>query len=80
LKKDISVRAGVVLQLTLVAVASLSLLAVFAFKVIEITVRSSHVKAAVSVAEVVRNVILAEGTALGTGAPPVLDSIARHSQ
>ena len=79
MKKDISVRAGVVLQLTLVAVASLSLLAVFAFKVIEITVKRSHVKAAVSVAEVIRNVILAEGTALGTGTLPVLDSIARHS-
>ncbi len=79
MKKDISVRTGVVLQLTLVAVASLSLLAVFAFKVIEITVKRNHVKAAVSVAEVVRNVILAEETALGTGAPPVLDSIVRVS-
>jgi signal transduction histidine kinase len=79
LKKDFSVRAGVVLQLTLVAVASLSLLAVFAFKVIEITVKRSHVKAAVSVAEVVRNVIITEGTGLGTGAPPVLDSIVRVS-
>jgi signal transduction histidine kinase len=79
LKKDISVRAGVVLQLTLVAVASLSLLAVFAFKAIEIAVKRSHVKAAVSVAEVVRDVILADGAAFGTGAPPVLDSIVRTS-
>ncbi len=79
LKKDISVRTGVVLQLTLVAVASLSLLAVFAFKVIEIAVKRSHVKAAVSVAEVVRNVILADGTAVGTDAPPVPDSIVRAS-
>src|SRR3972149_8144971 len=37
MKKDISVRAGVVIQLTLIAVASLSLLAVFALKAIGIS-------------------------------------------
>ena len=60
MKKDISVRAGVVLQLSLIAVASLSLLAVFAFKVIEITMKRRHVEAAVSVAEVVRKVVREE--------------------
>ncbi len=79
LKKDISVRASVVLQLSLVAVASLSLLAVFAFKVIEVTVKRRHVEAAVSVAEVVRKVILEEETAEDTGIPPVLDRIVRYS-
>jgi len=67
LKKDISVRAGVVLQLSLIAVASLSLLAVFAFKVIDITMKRRHVEAAVSVAEVVRKVVREEERA---GGPP----------
>ncbi len=68
MRKDISVRVGVVLQLSLIAVASLSLLAVFAFKVIEITMKRRHVEAAVSVAEVVRDVVRAEerrGSAAG---------------
>ncbi len=55
--KDMSVRAGVVLQLTLIAIASLSLLAIFALKVVEITVERRHMEAAISVAEVVRNAI-----------------------
>ncbi len=68
MKKDISVRAGVVLQLSLIAVASLSLLAVFSFKVIEITMKRRQVEAAVSVAEVVRKVVREEereGSATG---------------
>ncbi len=79
MKKDISVRAGVVLQLSLVAIASLSLLAVFAFKVIEITVKRRHVEAAVSVAEVVRKALLAEETAGATGRSRVLDRIVTGS-
>jgi two-component system, NtrC family, sensor kinase len=57
LKKELSVRAGIVLQLTMIAVASLSLLAVFSFRVIEITLERRHVEAAVSVAEVVRQAV-----------------------
>ncbi len=59
MKKEMSVRAAVVLQLSLVAVASLSLLAIFAFKVIAITVERRHVEAAISVAEVVRAAVRA---------------------
>lgn len=59
MKKDVSVRAGVVLQLTLIAVASLSLLAVFSFRVLEITLERRHAEAAVSVAEVVRQAVAA---------------------
>ena len=69
MKKDISVRAGVVLQLSLIAVASLSLLAVFAFKVIEITMQRRHVEAAVSVAEVVRKVVREEERERGAAGP-----------
>lgn len=79
MKKDISVRAGVVLQLSLVAIASLSLLAVFAIKVMEISVNRRHVEAAVSVAEVVGKAVLAEAAAGGAGNPPVLDRIVEHS-
>ncbi len=57
MKKDFSVRAGVVLQLTLIAVASLSLLAAFALKVIGMTVERRHAEAAVSVARVIRGVL-----------------------
>ncbi|MBF8258053.1 MAG: hypothetical protein HW377_427, partial [Actinobacteria bacterium] len=46
LKGAVSVRAGVVIQLTLIAVASLSLLAVFALKVIEMSIGRRHVEAA----------------------------------
>jgi len=78
LKKDMSVRAGVVLQLTLVAIASLSLLAIFALKVIGITMERRHVEAAVSVAEVVRNAIQA-GAGAGTGEPLALESLTKLS-
>ena len=61
MKKDISVRAGVVLQLTLIAVGSLSLLALFSLRVIGITLERRHAEAAVSVAEVVRQAVLASG-------------------
>src|SRR5512146_394909 len=57
MKKDISVRTGVVLQLTLIAVASLSLLAVFALKSIELSMERRQTEAAVSVAYAVRNVV-----------------------
>ena len=69
MKKDISVRAGVVLQLSLIAVASLSLLAMFSFKVIEITMKRRQVEAAVSVAEVVRKVVREEERGDGTAGP-----------
>jgi two-component system NtrC family sensor kinase len=69
LKKDISVRAGVVLQLSLIAVASLSLLAVFSFKVIEITMKRRHLEAAISVAEVVRKVVREEEREGGATGP-----------
>lgn len=61
MKKDISVRAGVVLQLTLIAVGSLSLLALFSLRVIGITLERRHAEAAVSVAEVVRHAVAAGG-------------------
>ncbi|MGE5752338.1 MAG: ATP-binding protein [Deltaproteobacteria bacterium] len=57
MKKDISVRTGVVLQLTLIAVASLSLLAVFALKSIELSMERRQTEAAVSVAYAVRNAV-----------------------
>jgi len=59
LKRYFSVRAGVVLQLSMIAVASLSLLAVFSFRVIEFTLERRHMEAAVSVAEVVRQAVTA---------------------
>ena len=43
LRRPLSIRAGVVLQLALVATASLTLLAVFALKVIEVTMQRRHV-------------------------------------
>jgi len=54
LRRPLSIRAGVVLQLALVATASLALLAVFALKVIEVTVQRRHAEAGISVAGVVR--------------------------
>lgn len=63
LKRDLSVRTGVVLQLTLIAVASLSLLAVFALKIIEMSMERRHTEAAVSVAYAVRSVMEAGGDA-----------------
>jgi two-component system NtrC family sensor kinase len=73
-----SVRAGVVLQLTLIAIASLCFLSVFALKVIEITVERRHVEAAVSVAEVVREAIRT-GERAGTGSPSSLESFGKLS-
>jgi signal transduction histidine kinase len=61
LKRDISIRAGVVIQLTLIAVASLSLLAVFALKAIEMSMERRHREAAVSVAYAVRGAVEAGG-------------------
>jgi signal transduction histidine kinase len=57
LRRPLSIRAGVVLQLALVATASLSLLAVFALKAIEVTVQRRHVEAGISVAGVVRRAV-----------------------
>lgn len=54
LRAPLSIRAGVLIQLALVATASLALLAVFALKVIEVALERRHVEAGVSVAEVVR--------------------------
>ena len=76
--KDMSVRAGVVLQLTLIAIASLSFLSIFALKVIEITVERRHVEAAVSVAEVVRDAIRT-GERAGTGSLFSLESVGKLS-
>jgi two-component system NtrC family sensor kinase len=73
-----SVRAGVVLQLTLIAIASLSFLSIFALKVIEITVERRHVEAAVSVAEVVREAIRT-GERAGTGSLSSLESLGKLS-
>ncbi len=57
LRRPLPIRAGVVLQLALVATASLSLLAVFALKVIEVTLQRRHVEAGISVAGVVRTMV-----------------------
>src|SRR5512132_4202823 len=57
LRRPLSIRAGVVLQLALVATASLSLLAVFALKAIEVTMQRRHVEAGISVAGVVRRAV-----------------------
>jgi signal transduction histidine kinase len=57
LRRPLSIRAGVVLQLALVATASLALLAVFALKVIEVTLQRRHVEAGISVAGVVRRTV-----------------------
>ncbi len=57
LRRPLSIRAGVVLQLALVATASLTLLAVFALKVIEVTLQRRHVEAGISVAGVVRRAV-----------------------
>ena len=57
LRRPLSIRAGVVLQLALVATASLTLLAVFALKMIEVTIQRRHVEAGISVAGVVRRAV-----------------------
>jgi len=56
-RRPLSIRAGVLVQLALVAAASLALLAVFALKVIEVTLERRHVEAGISVAEVVRHAV-----------------------
>ena len=63
LRRPLSIRAGVVLQLALVATASLALLAVFALKVIEVTLQRRHVEAGISVAGVVRRAVERESAA-----------------
>src|SRR5512141_1010071 len=57
LRRPLSIRAGLVLQLALVATASLTLLAVFALKVIEVTMQRRHVEAGISVAGVFRKAV-----------------------
>jgi len=57
LRRTLPIRAGVVLQLALVATASLALLAVFALKMIEVSVQRRHVEAGISVADVVRRAV-----------------------
>ena len=79
MKGNLSVRAGVVIQLTLIAVASLSLLAVFAMKVIGMSMERRHVEAAVSVAYAVRSSVEASGEARGAGPGPVRGDFARQS-
>ncbi|MCL2102677.1 MAG: ATP-binding protein [Syntrophorhabdaceae bacterium] len=53
LRKPLSIRAGILMQLALVAAASLSLLSIFSLKVLEVTVERRHIEAGISVAEVV---------------------------
>lgn len=72
MRKALSIRAGVVLQLTLIAVASLSLLALFTLKAMELTMERRHAEAAVAVAEVVR-FALASGDGRGPGFPSAGD-------
>lgn len=79
MKGAVSVRAGVVIQLTLIAVASLSLLAVFALKAVEMSIERRHVEAAVSVAHAVRSSVEASGEAGGRGPGPVQGDLARLS-
>ncbi|MCL1926738.1 MAG: ATP-binding protein [Syntrophorhabdaceae bacterium] len=53
LRRPLSIRAGILMQLALVAAASLSLFAVFSLKVAEVIVERRHIEAGISVAEVV---------------------------
>jgi signal transduction histidine kinase len=84
LRRPLSVRTAVVLQLTLVAIASLSLLSVFALKVIELTLERRYREAGVSVGEVVRRALERDaesGRPLDlsraglAGAPPYVEAI-----
>src|SRR5512134_4005381 len=84
LRRPLSVRTAVVLQLTLVAIASLSLLSVFALKVIELTLERRYGEAGVSVGEVVRRALERDaerGRPLDlsraglAGAPPYVEAI-----
>src|SRR5512141_3399057 len=70
LRRPLSIRAGVVLQLALVATASLTLLAVFALKVIEVTMQRRHAEAGISVAGVVRKAVEME-IAANPGSPNI---------
>lgn len=54
-------RTGVVIQLTLIAVGSLSLLALFSLKAIELSMERRHAEAALSVAYAVRSSVEAAG-------------------
>ncbi|MBE0568975.1 MAG: HAMP domain-containing protein, partial [Deltaproteobacteria bacterium] len=56
-RTPLSIRAGVLIQLALVATASIALLAVFALKVIEVALERRHVEAGISVAEAVRRAV-----------------------
>lgn len=79
MKGTVSVRAGVVIQLTLIAVACLSLLAVFALKVIGMSMERRHIEAAVSVAYAVRSLVEASGEARGAVPGLVRGDFARQS-
>lgn len=79
MKRRLSVRAGVVLQLTIIAVASLSFLTVFALKAFEFAIERRNAEAAVSVAEVVRQSIRAEGAESGAGARTLAEAVAKAS-
>lgn len=79
MKGAISVRAGVVIQLTLIAVASLSLLAVFALKVIEMSIGRRHAEAAVSAAYAVRAYVESSEDAGELGPGPFKGDLARRS-
>jgi signal transduction histidine kinase len=70
LRRPLPIRAGVVLQLALVATASLTLLAVFALKMIEVTMQRRHAEAGVSVAGVIRRAVEKE-LAENPGSPNV---------
>lgn len=70
LRRPLSIRAGVVLQLALVATASLTLLAVFALKVIEVTLQRRHLEAGISAAGIVRGAVEME-VAANPGSPNV---------
>jgi len=74
LRRPLSIRAGVVLQLALVATASLALLAVFALKVIEVTLQRRHVEAGISVAGVVRRAVEKE-IAANPGSPNIFSGM-----
>ncbi len=70
LRRPLSIRAGLVVPLALVATASLTLLAVFALKVIEVTMQRRHVEAGISVAGVVRSSVERE-IAANPGSPNI---------
>ncbi|MBI5905568.1 MAG: HAMP domain-containing protein [Deltaproteobacteria bacterium] len=57
LNRPLSIRAGVLVQLVLVAAASLALVAVFALKAVGVALERRHAEAGVTVAEVVRRAV-----------------------